>query len=675
MPFYQRKTWVGLQGSDSIHAKLKHLISIGQCPEKRKTRGDATKLKLLYNLFTRGDLRVEKDGLITVKTKAGVNEDWAISIPPSLFPGIAQALHIRFSHPSKLQLSNIMARYFYCPGHQAIINDIVDSCKQCLTLKSLPKVLDSFETSPPGSFGSRLSIDIIERCGQKILVTVEDGSHQTFTSLIDDQRADTIKTSVLSHILPLITLSGTVLRTDNAPSFNSLAIESTHPDSIWAKYNIRWEMGDRYNPNKNPIVENKIREISKEILKFKSAGGPISELDLIEVTHILNTRVRHHGHASREIFLRRDLLHNKPIDVMDEDISKTVESLRKDHHADQASHLKNRGAKTLPEVQYQVGDLVLVRDMLSKHSPREIHTVVEVKGNGNYAIKKLENQIRQKTFNVKHTQLILYSNYRPGPEKSADEESALEKIKTVKNESEDKPAKRQKMSASSTSSLEFNLLNNNVIEVDDSPNSSKDGPSEDITIDSRSEHISARKPAGKGAPVKSLRSKRRAAAFANQRLKEMHACLRVYTEYLHGWKYEDNNDVNDDQFVYGQARISHTDPVNDNLGIVNGDRRLNDLVATYQEFLSQENPSQEPAPDSMLPNHDLTNETINTDSLDHYDTTPLSPDLQVPTDSSLTQDLDQIHFNIGVSSTSTVRTRAGRSVLRRDYREADSSGF
>ena len=140
MPFYQRKTWLNLQGSDSVHAKLKHLITMGQSPEKRKTKGDA-KLKLLYNLFVKGDLRIEKDGLIMVKTKARVNDDWAISVPPALFPGIAQALHIRFSHPSKLQLCNILARYYYCPGHQAIINNTVDSCKQCLTLRSLPKVI------------------------------------------------------------------------------------------------------------------------------------------------------------------------------------------------------------------------------------------------------------------------------------------------------------------------------------------------------------------------------------------------------------------------------------------------------------------------------------------------------------------------------------------------------
>ena len=64
MPYLQRKTWLGLQVADSVHAKLRHLIEVSQSPEKRKTRGDFTRLKLMHNMYIKGDLRVEKDGLI-----------------------------------------------------------------------------------------------------------------------------------------------------------------------------------------------------------------------------------------------------------------------------------------------------------------------------------------------------------------------------------------------------------------------------------------------------------------------------------------------------------------------------------------------------------------------------------------------------------------------------------
>ena len=72
MPFHQRKTWYNLQVSDSVHSKLRHLIEVSQSPEKRRTKGDYTRLKLMHNLYIKGDLRIEKDGLITVRSKSSL---------------------------------------------------------------------------------------------------------------------------------------------------------------------------------------------------------------------------------------------------------------------------------------------------------------------------------------------------------------------------------------------------------------------------------------------------------------------------------------------------------------------------------------------------------------------------------------------------------------------------
>ena len=50
------------------------------------------------------------------------------------------------------------------------------------------------------------------------------------------------------------------------PSFQSLQGEANQPGSIWSEKNITWEVGATYNVNKNPISENKICELKKEIL-------------------------------------------------------------------------------------------------------------------------------------------------------------------------------------------------------------------------------------------------------------------------------------------------------------------------------------------------------------------------------------------------------------------------
>ena len=140
MPLTQTKVWRNIQSKDPIHTKLRHLGEIRQLPEARKRRGDHTKLKLLHNLFMQGKLYVE-EGLVMVKTANGYFKGAAISVPPTMFPGIINALHVRLSHPSKGQLKALTARYFYCPGWRNIIDTVSDYCHQCAAVRTLPKIL------------------------------------------------------------------------------------------------------------------------------------------------------------------------------------------------------------------------------------------------------------------------------------------------------------------------------------------------------------------------------------------------------------------------------------------------------------------------------------------------------------------------------------------------------
>ena len=107
-----------------------------------------------------------------VKTDNDVS-DGAISVPPSVFPGVISALHIRLDHPSKAQLMGLVSRYFYAPGWQNIINEVTDCCNQCASIRKLSKVLLEETSTPPQSIGSNFAADVIEREGQKILVIRE----------------------------------------------------------------------------------------------------------------------------------------------------------------------------------------------------------------------------------------------------------------------------------------------------------------------------------------------------------------------------------------------------------------------------------------------------------------------------------------------------------------------
>ena len=136
LPFIQRKAWLASQHQDKVHIDLRRLIQSGQQPEKRSTGDQATKLKLLYNLYRSGDLKVDDDGLIMTRAKDGYFSGWVISIPSQLLPGIANAIHIKLGHPSKSQQTALMTRYFYSPGHAAVITEVCDACLHCRSRRS-----------------------------------------------------------------------------------------------------------------------------------------------------------------------------------------------------------------------------------------------------------------------------------------------------------------------------------------------------------------------------------------------------------------------------------------------------------------------------------------------------------------------------------------------------------
>ena len=411
MPFTQRKVLRDIQFNDKMHNKLREIIEQGHLPDKRKTGGDFTKLKLLHNIYKDGRLKVETDGAITIKAEDGHYNGRVMSLPAAVFRGFATALHVRLDHPSKGQLGGLMKRYFYTVGMQDIINDIQSGCQQCTAMKILPKILTRDTTSEPKGFGSNFAADVIEINSQNIFVIRESVSQFTQGAIITDQKASTLEEEILKSTLELIPDQGAVVRVDGAKAFQSLEISGASNESYLSRFNIRLELGRTFNRNKNPQAENANKEVEKEILRIWPGGRQLNNIELAIVMKNINSRIRYHGYAASEILLRRDLISHDEKDIKD----RTVIELQAENREVNSRHQETflgKSRKETPAQNFEVGQLVFIRSQLSKLKARELFIVVSKSSESpaTYTVRKATGKLRMTTYTMLEEELIAAPN-------------------------------------------------------------------------------------------------------------------------------------------------------------------------------------------------------------------------------------------------------------------------
>ena len=405
LPLTQRKTWLEVQKKDSAIEKFRHLVSVGQSPNKHKTKGEHTVIKKLFRLYVAGDLMIDKDGAVLVKTKDGAYSGYAMVVPLSIYPGLIHTLHLRLDHPSKSQLTALTQRYFYCHGFQAIIEQVTESCLQCSSVKKLPKVLLSDTTEANGSCGLQFAADVMEQHGQKVLIVREKLTQFMWAALVDDQKADTLETALLTMILPITPSGGATVRTDGGTAFQSLAART---DTELAKNNIKIELGRLHNVNKNPQAENGVKEFEKEMLRYDPDLKLLKPINICHILKSINTRIRYQGLSSQEMLLKREMIQNEEIAVKDRKLAeKQVENRGK--QSEYQKTFQSKSKKTTPEQSFKIGQFVFIRNAENKTSPRELHVVsdlTEVRGMKFVVVRKAQHQFRVKTYLLRPEELI-----------------------------------------------------------------------------------------------------------------------------------------------------------------------------------------------------------------------------------------------------------------------------
>ena len=118
--------------------------------------------------------------------------------------------------------------------------------------------------------------------------------------------------------------------------------------------------------NKNSVAEKGIQELEEELKKINSET--INEIELMKVTHVLNSKIRHTHRSARELLLKRDQYTGENLVVDDKEVSDKQKDRREKDNKQKLSNKTNRDV-----IDYNRGDVVFVISDRNKHK-KEILT-------------------------------------------------------------------------------------------------------------------------------------------------------------------------------------------------------------------------------------------------------------------------------------------------------------
>lgn len=142
-------------------------------------------------------------------------------------------------------------------------------------------------------------------------------------------------------------------------------------------------------------------------------------------TKRLNLRVRSNGKSAVEMLTSKDLMTDETFTNLNRQIKEEITSRRKE----QQKHDTSTKAKTrekIPFEQYSPGVIVMLRESSNLDKRREMYVVLK-DGGDLVEIRKMEKQLRLKTYRVKREQLLKVFNT---PQSNLKDENANTKSST-----------------------------------------------------------------------------------------------------------------------------------------------------------------------------------------------------------------------------------------------------
>ena len=362
---------------------------------------------------------VDNQGLIVVSKAdpyTGVRN--LIVVPSEILPGLLTALHLRFNHPTKSQLTQLFNRHFFAIKSGPAIESVVNGCEQCNSVKKLPRELLEQSCSPSASKpGEMFYADVMRRARQHILVCRDVHSSFTIATALPDETADSLRSGLLLTSCNIRSSTCTI-HVDNAPGFQPL-----QNDATLQKRGMSLDYSRSKNKNSNSVIDKGIQELEQELLKIDPTGNSVTDVQLQLSVEILNSRIRNRGLSAREILFQRDQHTNNQLSIDDCTLAEKQLQLRKHNHPHSAKS-KSHGKPQAPLHNHQVGNLVYIKDEGSKNKARDRYIIVKI--DNKYAfIQKFGDKFMAKQYQVPLSQLFPASS-PPVQERDDDAHSSVD---------------------------------------------------------------------------------------------------------------------------------------------------------------------------------------------------------------------------------------------------------
>lgn len=426
VPFTTRSSWLSAQQKcEDLNKVTKYLTTDATIPRKKKNLTDVRR----YLSCGVSTSTCQPKDLLVIKQRVPFKPTQErIVIPRKLSEGLLTALHIQLQHPSTHQLKQIFCRSFFCLDLDTIAKRVYEGCHTCAALRNLPCNFHQQTTSPPSeAIGSKFSADVVNRYNQAILVIREDISSFTYATLIPDEKADSMRDGIIqltsslrSNLSPMA-----LIRTDPASSLRSLV-----NDKLLTEFNLKLELGEPKNVNKNPIAENCIKELHGELNRLQPHGGKISNSILAQACSNINSKIRRSKLSAFEMFTTRDMMTGDQLSFQDKQLILSKQTERESHH-EASAKFKARGKNQKPLPIIKVGEVVYLFSDRSKLHTRDKYLVTEIDDDYAYVQKFSGSQYRGRIYKVKKSDIISVPHSQdveiePDKSKSSPNETDLE---------------------------------------------------------------------------------------------------------------------------------------------------------------------------------------------------------------------------------------------------------